>query len=198
MQDRETDTYWSIMNDMAVSGKLSGKRLEKIPSGIKTQWKDWKEKYPQSLVLSVNGKEDAPVGYTNYYNSAAGYRGIQAKDRRLPDKEPVFTFEYDGRKFAIPTQSTEGGTVIKFDDGHIFLFRPVNAALFYSTQAFIISGDRFVNKNGLWKTEKNRCDFDREFRNFIGSGPSCPQRLTGFDTFWYIWSLINPDTKLLH
>ena len=40
------------------------------------------------------------------------------------------------------------------------------------------------------------CEFDRVAERFVGS--DCPERLTGFDTFWYNWSLNNPDTQLLN
>ncbi|MEE8585937.1 MAG: hypothetical protein V3T83_13910 [Acidobacteriota bacterium] len=38
--------------------------------------------------------------------------------------------------------------------------------------------------------------FDAE-RGEFKAGEEGPQRLGGFDTFWYNWSLIHPDTGLL-
>ena len=53
MQDEQTDTYWSIMEGEAVAGELSGEKLVELPIGEKIQWRHWKERHPDTLVLSV-------------------------------------------------------------------------------------------------------------------------------------------------
>ena len=51
MQDRQTDTYWSMMKGKAISGELEGNDLVELPVSEKMQWRDWKVKHPDTLVL---------------------------------------------------------------------------------------------------------------------------------------------------
>ena len=71
----------------AIEGEKKGARLKEIPIAVKTQWRDWVKKHPNTLVLSVDGKEDSKEGYISYFNSPRGFRGISATDRRLESKE---------------------------------------------------------------------------------------------------------------
>ena len=57
MRDRETDSWWSIMTSDAIGGELEGDELEELPLGEKSTWKDWVARHPQTLVLSVEGRE---------------------------------------------------------------------------------------------------------------------------------------------
>jgi hypothetical protein len=49
MQDKETDSYWSIM---------TGDSLAELPLGVKSQWKDWVASHPDTVVLSVEGADE--------------------------------------------------------------------------------------------------------------------------------------------
>lgn len=198
MQDRETDTYWSIMSGSAVGGELKNTKLAELPLGEKMQWKDWLKKHPETLVLSVDGKEDRPVDYyADYFSNERGYRNLEAKDKRLKTKEPIFAFEYDGRKVAVPHEEFKNGRVFDFEGKKLFLFRPRDAEIFVSTAAFLTDDGAIEKRNGKWVDTKSECVFDESSGKFSGTGNACPQLLTGFDTFWYNWSLINTDTDVL-
>ena len=197
MQDRETDSYWSIMTDEAVQGARKGEKLKKIYAGKKIMWKDWRQEHPNTLVLSVDGKEDTSFGYSRYFGSDEGFRGISAKDTRMEDKEPIFTFHLAGAKYAIPFKLVEGGKIINIGDKNLFIFRPMGSAIFYSTVAYRSNDRNFIYEDGLWKIEYTSCIFDRELGAFPEDEKDCSAILEGFDTFWYIWSLTNPDTKVI-
>ena len=198
MQDQETDTYWSIMNGEAIGGKMAGTKLAELPFGEKMQWKDWRKKYPQTVVLSVDGEEDVEKNhYENYFKSGDGYRKLQAQDKRLKTKEPIFAFALENRKYAVPHEAFFGGRIFTVGDDDIFLFRQKSEAMFASTRAFV------TTRGALKKTDDGRvvtnsgCKFDEKTGTFIGEDAHCPGTLNGFDTFWYTWSLINKDTEVL-
>ncbi len=198
MQDFETDSYWSIMANQAVSGIKKGQKLTELPVGEKLQWQDWVKKYPETLVLSVNGLEDAAFGYASYFNSSRGFRGLNASDERLSDKEPIFAFNFNNQNYAVANEIIEGGKGFDLGGKKIFLYRPEGAALFYSTIAYKTEGSGFEFVNNHWIDVDSKCEFDPDTHTFVsGDGSRCPQKLNGFDTFWYTWSLTNPDTKLL-
>jgi hypothetical protein len=197
MQDFETNTYWSIMTNEAIEGEKKGTQLRELPVAVKVQWEDWVEKYPKTLVLSVDGVEDTSSGYISYFNSPRGFRGIRATDRRLESKTPIFAFEYQNKKYAVTNEYIEGGKVFELGNLRVFLYRPEGADLFYSTVAFQTKSLGFSKVDDRWIEIDSECVFDTEIETFTKDGGTCPERFNGFDTFWYTWSLNNPDTELM-
>ncbi len=193
LQDKETDTYWSIMEGKAVGGKLSGTKLVELPLGEKMQWRYWKEKHPDTLVLSIGGREDAGNGYSGYF---AGSRGMfaDATDERLRSMAPVFAFRSGDTPYAVPLESFEGGKAYSLDDGtHVFLYRRRGVSMFQSTDAYL-SSRGFERRDAAWIETETGAAFDPASSSFAGGAV---RPLLGFDTFWYTWSLANPDTRLL-
>jgi len=197
MQDFETNTFWSIMTNEAIEGEKKGTKLKELPIAVKVQWEDWVKKYPKTLVLSVEGVEDANSGYISYFNSPDGFRGIRANDERLPSKKPIFAFEYQNKKYAIANELIEGGKVFDLGSLRIFLYRPEGADMFYSTVAFQTKSLGFSRVEDRWIEIGSECVFDAETETFKNGVTICPERFSGFDTFWYTWSLNNPKTELL-
>jgi len=197
MQDFETDSYWAIMLDRAIAGEMAGTELKKMPVSEKVQWKQWQKKHPNTMVLSVDGREDAPNAYRDYFSSKQGFRNSTAKDDRLNTKTPIFAFQKDGKSYAIAHENAEGGKAVTLASGlHLFFYRSEDASPFASTAVYQSAQAGFVKENGMWKHRGSDCTFNTESKSFAGGG-LCPERLAGFDTFWYTWSLSNPDTELL-
>ena len=65
--------------------------------------------------------------------------------------------------------------------------------MFRGSAAFI-SKSGFDAVEGAWVERATGARFDASSRDF---GEAGVERLNGFDTFWYTWSLTHPDTKLL-
>jgi hypothetical protein len=195
MQDRETDTYWSIMSGEAIAGKLVGTELIELPVSQKVQWKDWLRLHPDTLVLSVNGREDITVNpYQEYFDGSRGFRGARAEDKRLKTMEPVYAFHLGTSSYAVRSDDIREGRVFTLTDGsQVFLYRPKKSDIFQSTAAFV-SKNGFEKRNGLWTAIESGARFDEEALVFVGGAV---ERLRGFDTFWYTWSLVHPETTLL-
>ena len=102
MRDSYNDSFWSLMTSKVIAGELDGLSIEELPIGSKSTWKEWVTKYPQTKVLSVNGREDAPFGYARYFSSNGGFRGLEASDNRLATKEQI----RDIQPFSIPIWRT--------------------------------------------------------------------------------------------
>jgi hypothetical protein len=199
MQDKETDSFWSIMTGDAVKGDLLGTRLQELPVGVKIQWRAWKAAHPDTLVLSVGGVEHIDNNpYDNYVRSDAGFRDAEARDKRLPTKAPVFSFQLAGVPYAAPFESFEGGHTFSLgEDLHVFLFRPAGVEVFYSTLAFRSDDPGFVEKDDGWYHLGSGAHFDPDLGSFVGGQGQAPGRLEGFDTFWFNWSMTHPDTRVL-
>jgi len=197
MQDRETNSYWAIMKGEAVAGLKKGTELAELPLGKKMKWKRWKRKHPDTLVLSVNGREDGADSYRSYFRSRHGFRNSVAKDKRLKTKAPVFAFKLGEQTYAVHHKHLGKGQSFSLSGKHILLYRSASAELFHSTAAFHSSGEGIANRDGQWVDLGSGCTFNPENEVFDGDADSCPKAFKGFDTFWYNWSLNNPSTELL-
>lgn len=196
LQDRETDSYWPIMKGRAAAGALKGTELKMLAVNRKMKWKDWKRQHPDTLVLSVNGKEDDKEAYDSYFKSRQGFRGARATDKRLKTKDSVFVFRIKRDSYAIYLNNLKNGKTWPVSRQQVFLYRPSDAGLHDSTSAFLSKQSSIIFKDGTWIDEFSGCRFDAAAGEFKGAR-KCPAPLAGFDTFWYNWSLNNPDTQLL-
>lgn len=199
MQDKETDSYWSIMTGDSLAGELAGTRLAELPWGEKVQWKEWKTRHPDTRVLSVGSEEHIESNpYDNYFDSEDGFRGARAKDDRLSTKQPIYSFQRGGEAWAVPFDAYQGGGAA-FDVGEesIFLYRPSGVAIFYSTLAWVGEEGSFQQVDGGWRHTSTGARFDPEQGAFVGGEGEGPARLDGFDTFWFNWSMIHRDSRIL-
>ncbi len=197
MQDFETDSYWAIMSGESIAGEFKGTKLKELPVSKRVQWKDWVGEHPNTLVLSVNGREDAGNPYSTYFRSRRGFRGTTAEDDRLPTKEPIFAFHHNGQSYAVPHETIIGGKAFEIEGLHLFMYRPAGAAFFRSTVVYQSAESGFKKVDGEWVYTASDCKFNPDEEAFIGAGEKCPERFTGIDTFWYNWSLTNENTRLL-
>jgi hypothetical protein len=198
MMDKETDSYWSTIGGVSLTGEYEGTRLEELAVSEKIQWKDWVAKHPDTLVLSIDGVEHEPVNpYANYFSSESGFRGSEAEDDRLATKASIFGFQRDGRPYAIPFEAFEAGAVFDVGEHKIFLYRPRDVEIFYSTLAFVDAGRGFARRDGTWVHLESGARFDPIQASFSGGKGGEIRRLDGFDTFWFNWSMTHPDTEVL-
>ena len=182
------------MKGHALAGTMKGQTLNELPTGEKATWKEWRTKHPSTKVLSVNSKEDGRNPYQAYFRDKNGFRGLQAKDRRLETKTPIYAFHSSEKSYAIPySEFQSGGSFLLPDGNHLFLYRSPKDDLFRSTSVFI-SNDGFTETKKTWTETKTGNPFNETTRSF-GNGV---QRQKGFDTFWYNWSLNNPETAVLY
>ena len=202
MQDKETDSYWSIMTEEAVYGEAKGKKLELLPGATKTTWGIWKIKHPNSLVLSYGGREHDPAdSYLSYFRSNRGFRGIQTKDDRLANKVMIYSFHRSGAPQAIPHKSFIDGGVVRIKDRALFLFREEQDSFYQATTVFLAPvGAKFNKKGRQWTLERDQKGpliWDPAIRAFSPNGGDVLESFQGFDTYWYIWSLTNKNTNIM-
>src|ERR671915_2175275 len=95
MYDRTTNSLWSQAMSQGIVGKLAGVKLERIPFDV-AYWKEWKQLYPDSKVLSRDTGSARPYGadpYGDYYTNGDVLFPVSNNDDRLGLKEIVVGFE---------------------------------------------------------------------------------------------------------
>lgn len=98
MYDRSTETLWNQLGGEAIIGEHLGKKLKQIPLETIT-WDDWKNKHPNTEVLSKD------TGFTRNYdqNPYEGYEtnrdtfGTEFEDDRLHPKAKIWAVELNGK-----------------------------------------------------------------------------------------------------
>lgn len=199
MVDKETDTYWSIMTYEALAGELAGSSLDERSLGVKTQWKDWRREHPDTLVLSVEGKEHvASSPYDNYFASDRVYGGGKLRDERLQPKQTIYGFHHGGKPYAVPFDAYEAaGASFTVSEGEVFLYRAPEANIYASSNAYF-SPAGFEMVDGSWTEKGSAARFDPGQGTFVnGDDEASIEHLGGFDTFWFNWSMNNPKTEVL-
>lgn len=184
MRDRETDSWWSIMTSEAIGGELDGADLVELPYGEKTTWGDWRARHPDSLVLTVAGRQhEAHNPYDEYFSSDRTFRDLEINDRRLAAKEPIFSFFLDGRPHAVPHAAVAGRRLFEVAGNRLLLIREPGAAMLASTRAWRVPEGAAGELSELPPDGKLRAN---------GFVP-----LAGIDTFWYNWAAVNEDSTIL-
>jgi len=75
MYDRQTESLCSQVRREAVTGPLTGEKLEVLPSTL-TTWQKWRGKFPETEVLSIETGYNRDYGrdpYADYYESEKGF-----------------------------------------------------------------------------------------------------------------------------
>jgi hypothetical protein len=105
MWDDRTESWWQQLTGEAVVGRLTGTRLEVLPSQT-LSWADFKARYPGGDVISNVTGFDRVYGANPY----AGYDDPDSDpflldgeaDRRLPPKERVVAIKQQGGAVVVP------------------------------------------------------------------------------------------------
>ncbi len=120
-------------------------------------------------------------------------------NRSVDTKDPIYSFHLDGKAYAVPFTAYEGGAVFRVGERDVFLYRPKGVAVYYSTLAFQAAQGEFVRRANGWYHGPSDARLEPEGQGFAApdGARASVSRIDGFDTFWYMWSLTNPATKIL-
>ena len=104
LYDRETESLWSQIMKQAVTGPKRGQKLQQIVMSH-TNWGDWRERHPNTLVLSTNtgSRRDYDRSpYAGYDTSPNLYFSVGKIDTRYHPKEMVIGLNLNGKNKAYP------------------------------------------------------------------------------------------------
>ncbi len=115
MYDQLTESFWQQFTGEAIVGEMLGKKLEVLSSQI-ISFKEFKNNYPNGIVLSNNTGYKRPYGknpYRNYDNiETAPFLFTGKKDNRLPQNEKVIGVKIKNIAKAYPYSITQKKKII--------------------------------------------------------------------------------------
>ncbi len=192
MYDRMSNTLWSQGLGIGIVGKYVGYNLEKVPFDV-TEWKAWKEAYPDTLVLSQETGALRPYGvdpYGDYYVRDDILFPLDHRDDRLKPKTLVYGIDNKAYTFDAIARDK-----IINDDKIVIL------SLNGLTRAFDRSIDgrmlEFILDDNIIKDKETNSIWDMEGRAIDGimKGKNL-KRLVLEPSFWFSWASFHKDTEI--
>jgi len=198
MYDRETNSLWSHLTGAAIRGPLKGARLTMLAATPRVTWAAWRKRHPETLALSLHGRENLPFElYADYHADPArvGMYPVRRPDRRARPKDRVLGVAVgrDSKAYLHSflrkrrlVSDTVGGTpvLVWFDpaSGATAVYeRPARASSFRLDGETIIGAD------------------DRKWRagtgTSLGPGPDL-RPLPHTSGYWFGWAAFYPRTGL--
>ena len=104
LYDHQTESLWSQLLELAVSGSLVGKNLTQLPAS-RTSWKTWKKRNPDTMVLSTETgyRRDYTVDpYEGYHQTGTIWFPVGEVRKDLSVKERVLGIEVKEETKAYP------------------------------------------------------------------------------------------------
>jgi len=203
MYDRLSKSLWSQALGEGIVGNYAGIKLQKLPFDV-AYWKDWKQLYPQSKVLSKDTGSPRPYGadpYADYYSSPDVLFPISNTDNRLGLKEIVVGLKNDGLNKAYKMQDIEKLKVIndQLNNKSVTLFSlyPLMVRVFDSSidEQTLTFQYNVTNNKITDKQTGSQWDFEGMSINGPLKGKQL-LRLPFDEGYWFEWSAFYPDTKI--
>lgn len=100
----KTDGLWSQVMSQSVAGPRVKEKLLTLPVEL-TTWEDWKERHPQTEVLSTNTghpRDYQDRAYAGYFSNDALMFDVNQHDDRLPNKTPLLGVWVGDKQRAYP------------------------------------------------------------------------------------------------
>lgn len=203
MYDRSSKSLWSQALGEGIVGKYTGIKLDRIPFDV-MYWKDWKQLYPNTKVLSRETGSARPYGadpYGDYYTSPDILFPISNKDDRLGLKEVVVGLENGGINKAYSLQDVQKQKVINDQ------INSKSIALFSLYPSMVRIFDPVLNGQTLIfiYDSRNNAFIDKQTGsqwNFEGKSIEGPLkgnqllRLPFDEGFWFEWAAFHPATEI--
>jgi hypothetical protein len=223
MYDRATGSLWPQALGVAVTGELTGQRLQRVATQL-VAWRDFRAAFPHGRVLSHDTGHRRPYGENPY--PLYDRKGSQPflfdgrPDGRLEAVERVLGISQGDQHLAVPYSPLAGrakggvaaanlelggapmlvlwrsGVTSALDRRRIAASRDVGAAAAFSRRV----GGRaltFHTRGGQVHDRQTGSSWD-QFGRAV-AGPLTGTRLapaTAMDSFWFDWAAFHPDTAI--
>jgi hypothetical protein len=203
MYDRTSKSLWSQALAEGIVGKYAGTKLERIPFDV-ANWKNWKQLYPNTKVLSRDTGFSRPYGadpYDGYYSSNDLFFPVSHRDDRLGLKEIIVGLENGGQYKAYKLQQIENNKVINDE------VNGKSMALISLHTSMVRAYDRTVNAKKLDfeyfstgnKVLDKQTGSEWNFDGLATNGELKGKHLTRLpydEGFWFEWVAFHPQTRL--
>ncbi len=200
MYDHETHSLWNQFTGRPVVGPLTGSgiALKILPVTI-ASWADWRQRHPETKVLSLETGHQRPyvpgLPYGEYFASPELMFPAVVRDKRLQPKDHVYGIRTEEGAKAWPVAAFEQQSVINDAIGSLDIVL-VGDRVTRTVRAFEAQGREFeagadtatvLAGGAAWRVTEDA---------LLGpAGESLP-RLPGHVAYWFAWAGYLPEAEL--
>ena len=204
MYDRVSNSLWSQALAQGIVGKYAGVNLQRMPFDV-ANWKEWKELYPESKVLSRDTGSSRPYGadpYGDYYTNSEVLFPISNTDNRLGLKEIIIGLENSGQYKAYKLQDVEDKKIINDEISNksiaVFSSFPFMVRVFNRP---VVDGQvlqfKYNSQNSTFIDLNTGSEWNFEGAAINGGLKGKELTRLPFDEgFWFEWVAFHPETQL--
>jgi hypothetical protein len=203
MYDRNSNSLWSQAMAQGIVGKFAGANLDRVPFDL-AYWKDWKNIYPNSKILSKDTGNIRPYGadpYGDYYTNSDILFPVPNKDDRLGLKEIIIGVEALGDYKAYKLKDVENFKVIddKINDKSITIWSafPFMVKMFDPNVDSLTLTFRYDDEKKAFIDNQTGSEWNFDGKSINGdlSGKTL-SRLPFDEGFWFEWVAFHPKTEV--
>ncbi|MGI9545760.1 MAG: DUF3179 domain-containing protein [Flavobacteriaceae bacterium] len=204
MYDKETQSLWSTMEGEPVIGPLTGKGIRlNYRSVVTTSWGEWKERHPNTKVLSVD------TGFLRDYSEGAAYRDyfatdelmfqVPEKDNRLKNKDEILAIRLPGitnKSLAIASKFLKGRPVYSSNLAGVpfTVFTDRSGA----HRVYNTNGYNFKEYDGIQTVVDHKGErWELQENQLISNSGDKLTRIPTHNAFWFGYRAAFPDTELI-
>ena len=200
MYDHKTKSFWSTLKGEPEVGPLVGKGIKLDRRDlVTTTWGEWKERHPDTTVLSIK------TGHRRNYGEGVAYKDYFATDKvmftvpeldtRLLNKDEVLAFRNDDEQLAIAIKfladkrvhhdklGAQKIVVLADDDG--------------TSRAYDVGDVSFASWNGNDQAVDSAGRKWTVLEDKLVSGEDELARMPSHSAFWFGWVSQFPQTRLV-
>lgn len=202
MYDRQSESWWSQADGVAIHGPKRGSRLVQLPADMMS-WRQWRALYPATRVLAPPRGTSGGDQYARYHASrAVGVTGRLRSGGALDAKVRVLGVRVNGRPYAIPLERLAERTFVQTTvEGRSLVM--VGSGDGVGARAFLAGDRRFVDArlvNGRPRlSDAEGLEWDGLTGQAVGGGAGVAalEPLAAHVSYWFSWHSFFPDTTIL-
>lgn len=204
MYDKKSQSLWSTLEGEPVIGPLVGKgiKLEYL-SVVTTTWGEWKNRHPETMVLSLK------TGHRRDYNEGIAYQSYFATDdlmftipkidKSLKNKDQILSVQLPDitdKKLAISSNFLKKNKIYQstIADVNFTVFTDKSGA----HRVYKTKNTKFLNYDGYSTvTDKNQNIWKLNEESMKNKNGQTLERLPTYNAFWFGYKAAFPETKLI-
>jgi hypothetical protein len=203
MQDLQTKSLWAQISGECIQGPLKGKKLD-LFYGVHTNFADFKNIYPDGVLLKKPEKGDKGSPYDSYYadRNKLGIFGRKNNYDDLNGKEIVFGIKYDGKKAAVSEKYLEEkrfALLTAFEKPVLITYSESgNTVTAVVLDSYVIDNPEKIifEKNRISTMDKEN-QWDSRTGQGISQNTQSLPTLPVLTSYWFAWISFFPDTDLV-
>lgn len=197
MYNRESDTHWPQILATGIHGPEKARGLKEVRV-IWTDWASWRERHPETRVLSRrtgyarNYRRDPYGGYgpkSGYYAGGGIIFPVFETSDRFSDKHEIFGFRTADQAVAVDPDVLADAGIVRHEG---------------QQGDFLIVHDPGLGTGWVFRGPRGGLPDDEALSDlsFTESGPDSAaledlEAINGFEAMWFAWYAFYPDTTVI-